>query len=88
MRGGLLVALVAATPPTLAAILTFLVARSSSRREGEARAASLAHSFDTLQATVVRIERTVERIDAGVGDLRERVAHLEGASEARTAAGT
>lgn len=88
MSSGLVIAVVAATPPTLAAVLTFLAARSATRRENDARALVVTHSLDTLQATVGRIERTVERIDNGVGDLRERVAHLEGASEVRTAAGS
>lgn len=85
---GLAIALIAATPPTLAAVLTFLAARSAMRRESDAHAAVLTHSLDTLQTTVDRIERIVERIDGGIGDLRERVAHLEGASEAKSPAST
>jgi hypothetical protein len=88
VTGGLLVALIAATPPTLAALLTFVAARSAMRRESESRAAVVTHSLDVLQAAVGRIERAVERVDTGVGDLRERVAHLEGASEVRTAGGS
>lgn len=84
MSSGLVTAVVAATPPTLAAILTFFAARSAARRENDARALVVTHALDTLQGSVGRIERSVERIDAGVGDLRERVAHLEGASEVRT----
>jgi hypothetical protein len=66
MSNGLIVALVAAPPPTLAAILTFIAARSATRRKSDVRALVVTHSLDTLQASVGRIENTIGRIDAGV----------------------
>jgi hypothetical protein len=86
VREAVLVAVVAAWPPTLAALLSFVVARSSDRRAAQERAAVTAQSLDHLGAAVGRVEATVERVEAGVCDLRERVARLEGARDAQPAA--
>jgi hypothetical protein len=79
---GIVVAIVAAWPPVLAATLTFLAARSSDRRAADERAAVTAQALDHLGTAVGRVEAVVERVEGGVGDLRERVARLEGARAA------
>lgn len=78
MRTAVLAALIAAVPPTLAAALTFFQARAANRRAAEHDALGVAQIVGELQGTVARIEATVERVDEGVTDLRERVARLEG----------
>lgn len=85
MKEALIVAVVAAWPPTLAAVLTFLAARSSDRRAADERVAVVAQSIDTLGTAVARVDDAVERVEAGVVELRERVARLEGARHAQPA---
>lgn len=79
MKAAVLVAAIAATPPTLAAMLAFFSSRSSDRVAARERSATLAQSLDSLGTAVGRIESTVERVEVGVVELRERVARLEGA---------
>ncbi len=86
MTATLIVAVIAAVPPTLAALLAFFGTRRSDRVAVEERAATFALSLENLQATVGRVESTVDRVEQGVVDLRgvvtdlkERVARLEGA---------
>lgn len=65
------VAVVAACPPTLAAVLAFLQSRSVRRQvatKGEA----------PIGAVVERLERRVERMDEELSGLVDRLAHLEG----------
>lgn len=78
MASAVLIAVIAATPPTLAALLTFLQARAANRRAAEQEAIGVARSLGELQGSVSRIDAAVQRIDEGVVDLRERVARLEG----------
>jgi len=85
VKEALIVAVVAAWPPTLAAVLTFLAARSSDRRAADERVAVVAQSIDTLGTAVARVDDAVERVEAGVVELRERVARLEGARHAQPA---
>jgi phage shock protein A len=75
---GIVVAIVAAWPPVLAATLTFLAARAADRRASLERAALTAQSLDQLATAVGRVEAVVERVETGLGDVRERVARLEG----------
>ena len=75
-------AAIAAVPPTLAAVLTFLQARAANRRAAEQDALGVSRTLGDLQGTIKRVEATVLRIDDGVLDLRERVARLEGADAA------
>jgi phage shock protein A len=82
MTEGVVVAIVAAWPPTVAATLTFLAARAADRRASVERAAATAQSLEALGASVERVEAVVGRVESGVGELRERVARLEGASDA------
>jgi hypothetical protein len=85
VKEALIVAVVAAWPPTLAAVLTFLAARSSDRRAADERVAVVAQSIDTLGTAVARVDDAVERVEAGVVELRERVARLEGTRHAQPA---
>ena len=83
MRDAVLVAVIASTPPTLAAVLGFVASRAAMRHETQRQTAATALSLHALQTTVNRVETTVERIDVGLDDLRERVARLEGANAVR-----
>jgi len=85
-KAAVLVAAIADVPPTLAALLTFFVARSSARVATLERPAFVDHSLENLHAAVTRVEGVVARVDVGVTDLGERVARLEGSVEAHTAA--
>jgi hypothetical protein len=82
MREALVVAVVAAWPPTLAAVLSFLAARAADRRAARDQAALARQAHDALAATVARIESAVMAVDAGVRDVAERLARLEGAHAA------
>lgn len=83
MRSSVLVAFIAATPPTLAAMLAFFSTRASARVAANERAAMVAQSLDNLGNALARVEAGVERVETAVTDLRERVAHLEGALASR-----
>jgi hypothetical protein len=67
----LVVALIAAVPPTLAAVLAFVSSRSVKRSiatQGKA----------PIGALVERLQRQVDRVESNVGDIAGRLAHLEG----------
>lgn len=71
MNEALAIALIAATPPTLAAVLSFASNRSVRRQ--------VATSGDApIGALVERLERRVETIAGGVEETNRRVARLEG----------
>lgn len=87
MNGAVLVAMIAALPPALAALLAFLSAQSSDRRAALERAAVMSTSLETLAEAVQRLdhkvdrlETKIDRVESGIVELRERVAHLEAAS--------
>ena len=80
------VAAVAAVPPTLAAVLTFAAARASDRRAARERAAVVDQSLGTLQSSLGQVSDAVGRVEDVVTDLRERVAQLEGAQTAARSA--
>jgi hypothetical protein len=65
------VAVIAATPPTLAALLAFLQSRSVGRQVATGGEAPIG-------AVVERLERRVERLDEDVSRLVDRLAHMEG----------
>jgi hypothetical protein len=81
----IVVALIAATPPTLAATLAFFAARGQDRVAVAERAATVAQSLHYLRSAVGRVEASVGRVEDGVGELRERVAHIEGVLTTRPA---
>ena len=85
MKAAVLIAAIAAGPPTLAALLTFFATRASARLTIQERTAVVAQSLQNLHDAVARVEGTVERVEVGVTDLRERVARLEGSLDARAA---
>ncbi len=65
------VALIAALPPTLAAVLSFASNRSVRR--------SIATQGDApIGVLVERLERQLDTLTAGVGEINQRVARLEG----------
>ena len=76
------IAAVAAWPPTLAAVLTFLTARRAERRAAQERAALVDKSLDALHGSMGRVGESVDRVEGVVVDLRERVSRLEGAQAA------
>jgi hypothetical protein len=82
MTDGVVVAAVAAVPPTLAAVLTFTAARASDRRAARERAVVVDQSLDSLHSSVGQVADAVGRVEGVVTDLRERVARLEGAQAA------
>lgn len=72
MSQELFVAVVAALPPTIAAVLGYLGNRRSIRR-------SLGNSPGVpLSKVVARIESKVDKLVKGQAQIRERVARLEG----------
>jgi hypothetical protein len=72
MSEELLVAVVVAVPPTLAAVLGYLGNRRSIRR-------SLGNSPGVpLSKVVARIEAKVDKLVEGQAQIRERLARLEG----------
>jgi predicted nucleic acid-binding Zn-ribbon protein len=73
------VALIAAVPPTVAGLLAFAQARSAKRAESAQRSAETARTLEVLGAAIETVQATAERVESGVGDLRERVSRLEGA---------
>lgn len=71
MNEAVIVAIIAAAPPTLAAVLAFLTSRSVRRQvatRGEA----------PIGLMVERLERKVEGLDRAVAGIADRLAHLEG----------
>lgn len=87
MTATVVVAVIAAAPPTLAATLAYLAARGQDRVDLAERTTAVVHSLEGLHVTVARVEASVDRVEGGVVDLRERVARLEGAGGVRPAAG-
>lgn len=74
MKNGAVVAIIAAFPPTLAAVLVYLANNRSLRRTvGDSDGLPLAR-------VVERLDEKLDRIEASVGDVSERVARLEGAN--------
>jgi hypothetical protein len=71
MRDAVLIALIAAVPPTLAAVLAFLTSRSVRRQVATGGEAPIG-------LVVERLERTVEGLDQAVAGIADRLAHLEG----------
>lgn len=77
MRGSVIVAIIAAVPPTLAAVLGYLAnSRSIRRSVGAAPGIPLAR-------VVERIEEKLDRLTDGQALIRERLAALESAGPRR-----
>lgn len=74
MKSAVVVAVIAAFPPTLAAVLVYLAnSRSLRRTVGESDGLPLAR-------VVERLDEKLDQVKEALGDVSERVAHLEGAS--------
>ena len=71
MSGDILIAVIAALPPTVAAVLAFLSSRAVRRQVATPGAVPIG-------ALVERVERRVEALERGVGDIAGRLAHAEG----------
>ena len=82
MRGAIVVALIAATPPTVGVLLTYLQARLARREASVERASTTARTLEVLGGGIERLQTTTDRVEAGIADLRERVGRLEGAATA------
>lgn len=78
MTSAVIVALIAAAPPTLAALVTYLQARAAQRAASEERKSATERTLEVLGAAIDRLQVATDRIDGGVADLRERVGRLEG----------
>ena len=74
MKAGILIALIAAFPPTLAAVLGYLASSRSLRRTvGVAQDLPLTHVVDRLEVQIQEVHHTTSEI-------AQRLARLEGAS--------
>jgi hypothetical protein len=75
------IAVIAAVPPTLAAILGFLANRRSLRRSiGGNPGVPLASVMQRTETKIDRIDAKVDRLAEGQAQVRERLARLEGES--------
>ena len=84
MREQVLTALIAATPPTVAAILGYLANRRSLRRSvGTRPGLPLAKVIERLDTKVDRVDSKVDRVIDGQAQMRERLARIEGERERR-----
>ena len=79
MSEAVMVALIAAAPPTVAAILGYLANRRSLRRSVGARPGiPLSRARERVETKVDRIEDKLDRLAEGQTAVRERVARIEG----------
>lgn len=84
MTSEIVIAMIAAIPPTLAVILGFLANRRSLRRSiGGSTGVPLVSVIRGMDSKVERIESKVDRLGEGQADVRERLAHLEGERQRR-----
>lgn len=82
MSSEIAIAVIAAVPPTLAAILGFLANRRSLRRSvGSNPGVPLASVMQRTETKIDRIDAKVDRLAEGQAQVRERLARLEGESE-------
>lgn len=72
MTSEITIALIAAGPPTLAAVLAFLSSRSVKRSVGRTNGIPLSHSIKTLDQKVERLGRDLTRLTERQGRLEER----------------
>jgi hypothetical protein len=78
MTEAVIVATIAAAPPTLAASLAYLNARATRREMSTSTLVELANEVAVLVQEVQRGGSIVNRIESAVGEPRERVARIEG----------
>ena len=83
MSEQVVVALIAAVPPCLAAILGYLATkRAITRSVGTRRGVSLARLLGRLDSKIDRVHAEVRQLSDGQADLGERLARLEGPDRA------
>jgi len=76
------IALIAATPPTVAAILGFLANRRSLRRSvGTPPGIPLSRAIERVESKVDRLDAKIEGLGEGQAVVRERLARLESRGE-------
>jgi hypothetical protein len=80
MTAAIVVAVIAAMPPTIGVILTYLQARAARREASHERMCATTSSLSVLSTAIERLQGTADRVEAGIADLRERVGRLEGAA--------
>lgn len=78
MTETVVVATIAAAPPTAAAILAYASARTTRRELSRSSLVELTGHIAAVVERLERIEGIVDRTDTAIGDLRERVARIEG----------
>lgn len=84
MSEQVLTALIAAAPPTIAAVLGYLASRRSLRRSvGTSPSLPLAKVIERVDAKVDRVDSKVDRVIDGQARIRERLARLEGERDRR-----
>ena len=71
MRTGIVIAMIAAFPPTLAAVLSYLASRRALRRTvGQP-------TTEPLITLLLRVEEKVDRLTDGQAQVRERLSRVE-----------
>lgn len=76
------VALIAATPPTVAAVLGYLANRRSLRRSvGTPPGIPLSRALERVESKVDRLDAKVDGLGEGQALVRERLARLESRGE-------
>ncbi len=79
MSEEVITALIAATPPTIAAVLGYLATKRSLRRSvGTSPGLPLAKVIERVDVKVDRVDSKVDRVIDGQAQIRERLARLEG----------
>jgi len=78
MSDAITAAAIGSAAPTLASLLAYANARAARRQTQRSGTAALGATVNGLLASSVRTEGAVGCVEAGVGELRERVARLEG----------
>jgi hypothetical protein len=78
MRDQVVISVIAAIPPTLAAILGFLATKRSLRRSvGASPGASLAALLRSIDTKIERIDAKVDKLAEANAEMRERLSRLE-----------
>lgn len=79
MSEGVMIALIAATPPAIAAILGYLANRRSLRRSvGAPPGIPLTRVVERVEGKVDRLDTKIDRLAEAQTGIRERLARVEG----------
>jgi hypothetical protein len=83
---GVMIALIAATPPAIAAILGYFANRHSLRRSvGAPPGVPLARVVERVEGNVDRLDTKIDRLAETQTGIRERLARVEGSRYRRSA---